>query len=271
VSDDGRYKALLIANWTYPKAFGPLHGPQTDIALLRDALCNSDRGVHSPTDLCTVDDKGSVAIRDELARFFAEGKPDDQLLVYYSGHGYNEGRKGELRLLARDSDHQHVGWLHSRTISLSFVRDLIEETRANAGVAPSTVHAFDCYHPPDKLKQRTPLPPPPLTPFRLHQHWRNDNDLNWTKYADVRVRVPGVTERVYLLPSGATPSAIHDPKHWGKNGKEQKRTITEAWCSLNKEKVSDGYLFDMKRPSGPLGPRMYCPAYDAFLRYVSTE
>jgi hypothetical protein len=118
VSVDGRYKALLIANWTYPNAFGSLPGPKTDIGVLSDVLCSSDRGVHSLTNLRLVDDKRSVVIRDELAQFFAEGKPDDQLLVYYSGHGYNEGRKGQLRLLARDSDHKRVAWLHSRTISL---------------------------------------------------------------------------------------------------------------------------------------------------------
>ena len=135
-----------------------------------------------------------------------------------------------------------------------------------AGAAPSSVHASDCYHPPDKLTQRTQLPPPPLTPFRIHQNWRNENDLNWTKYADVRVQVRGVAERIYLLPSGATGSAIHDPRHWGRYGKERKRKITEAWCILNERKPTEGYLFDMKSPSGPLVPRMYCRSYDTFLR-----
>ena len=136
---EGRFRAILIGNWTFGSGFTSLNGPPIDIARMRKSLCDPDRGLHLADDVTDLSDESSVVIRDQLAEFFSVSRPDDQLLVYYSGHGYNQGLTPQLRLLANDSDMGQKGWLHSRTVGLAYVNELIAETRAKR-----TVLVLDC-------------------------------------------------------------------------------------------------------------------------------
>jgi hypothetical protein len=137
--NEGRYRALLIGNWTFCGRFKNLNGPKVDVDVVAQALCNADFGVHKWEDVKLVKDKTSTQIRDELAAFFADAKMSDQLLVYYSGHGITTGlTTPQLRLVARDTD-DAPGRLHSRTVGMAWINELAADTPAK-----QTVVVLDC-------------------------------------------------------------------------------------------------------------------------------
>lgn len=83
------YRALLIGNSSFRDAANlpPLHGPATDVRVLAAALTDPVRGLHRSDDVTVLVDATKQQIEEAAWRFFEQARRDDQLLVYYSGHG----------------------------------------------------------------------------------------------------------------------------------------------------------------------------------------
>ncbi|MEU4420557.1 caspase family protein [Actinoplanes sp. NPDC024001] len=100
-----RYRALLIGNAQFPEhpeELRPLLGPPTDLELLREALTDPVHGLHEPGDVTVVAEATTMVVRTEVERFLSGARRDDQVLVYYSGHGWLTGAT-DLYLCTRDT------------------------------------------------------------------------------------------------------------------------------------------------------------------------
>ncbi|MDQ6949615.1 MAG: caspase family protein, partial [Actinomycetota bacterium] len=87
---DLTYKALLVGNSTFPSDphnLQSLEGPVNDIAVLRDALTDTEVGLFEPTAVRMLPERTMSEILIELETFFGSATRDDRLLLYYSGHG----------------------------------------------------------------------------------------------------------------------------------------------------------------------------------------
>lgn len=123
-------------------------------------------------------------------------------------------------------------------------------------------------HPYKTMEKRSPLLDEG-SPFWIDPQWREvPRNLSWTRYADVLVRPQepaGASGRVFLIPSGAVPPSLSDPRCWGTTGLERKRDITNQWCEANLHREQIGFIFQMTNKQGKQVPRIYCDDYDRFL------
>ena len=110
MSGERRYRALLLGNWDFPEAatvFPPLIGPPTDVDLLYAALTDPERGLHRPDDVEVVRNASVMTMRRKIEIFLQSGRSDEQLLVYYSGHGrIDDG--GRLYFCAHDTSPEAI-------------------------------------------------------------------------------------------------------------------------------------------------------------------
>jgi Caspase domain len=89
------HRALLIGNGRLGGAserFGPLRSPPADVAALRTALTDAERGLHSRRHVQVVLDAPRERVLAALRAFFDGAGPQDQLLLFYSGHGLADER-----------------------------------------------------------------------------------------------------------------------------------------------------------------------------------
>ena len=89
------HRALLIGNGRLGGAserFGPLRSPPGDVAALRAALTDAERGLHSRRHVQVVLDAPRERVLAALRAFFDGAGPQDQLLLFYSGHGLADER-----------------------------------------------------------------------------------------------------------------------------------------------------------------------------------
>ncbi|MEV6692790.1 caspase family protein [Micromonospora sp. NPDC051196] len=130
---DRRYRALLLGNWEFPRepaVLRNLAGPATDVVRLREVLTNPDCGLHRPEDVVVRTNLEISPMREEIEMFLGEGEPGDQLLLYYSGHGWKED-DGELYLCARDTTRRAI---QSTTMSAATLARQAEASRASAKI-----------------------------------------------------------------------------------------------------------------------------------------
>ncbi|MET8461565.1 caspase family protein [Micromonospora zamorensis] len=130
---DRRYRALLLGNWEFPHEpymFPNLAGPATDVERLREALTDRECGLHLPEDVIVRRNLESLPMRQEIEVFLKGGKPDQQLLIYYSGHGWTE-EDGELYLCARDTTRAAI---QSTTVSTAVLAGQAQASRASAKI-----------------------------------------------------------------------------------------------------------------------------------------
>ncbi|MGC4868235.1 caspase, EACC1-associated type [Micromonospora sp. DT53] len=130
---DRRYRALLFGNWEFPREpdmFPKLAGPATDVERLREALTDRECGLHRPADVIVRRNLESLAMRQEIEVFLKDGKPDQQLLIYYSGHGWTED-DGELYLCARDTTRRAI---QSTTVSTAVLAGQAQASHASAKI-----------------------------------------------------------------------------------------------------------------------------------------
>ncbi|MEU8003591.1 caspase family protein [Catellatospora sp. NPDC049111] len=128
-----RYRALLFANWEFPQdpaELQTLHGPPTDVTLLREALTDPDLGLHLPTEVDVMENANRAEMHMRLEDFLMSGRGDEQLLVYYSGHG-KRTLAMDLRFCARDTDTKR---LSATSLSAREVDQLLESSPAGAKV-----------------------------------------------------------------------------------------------------------------------------------------
>jgi hypothetical protein len=132
----GRRLALLVGTTRYEDALlTALQAPEADLRGLADVL-------RAP-DICGFDDVNlllnATASRVSLAvcEFFSGGKPDDLLVLYFSGHGVVDPGGG-LYLCTSDS---RKALLRATALPASLVRDEMDNCRAR-----SQILILDCCH-----------------------------------------------------------------------------------------------------------------------------
>lgn len=130
---DRRYRALLLGNWEFPRepaVLRDLTGPATDVEQLRDALTNRECGLHRPEDVTVHTNLEISPMREEIEMFLSDGGPGDQLLIYYSGHGWKED-DGKLYLCARDTTRRAI---QSTTMSAAALARQTQSSRASVKI-----------------------------------------------------------------------------------------------------------------------------------------
>ena len=137
-----RYRALLIGNAHFPRDphhFPVLPGPERDLILLREVLCDAEVGLHDKHDLADLLDGRREEIRNALTAFFHSGLPGEQLLLYYSGYARRTVSDDILYLAAADTAAATDIDLIKSGISCREIAELVSACDATA-----TVIVLDC-------------------------------------------------------------------------------------------------------------------------------
>jgi len=128
--------ALIIGSSQYDDpALARLRTPEADILTLAAVL--RDPQIGNFDDVKELMNESETSIRRAISTFFAQKKPDDLLLFYFSGHGVLDDR-GRLFLAVKDTQHQ---LLKATAISSSFILDEMDESRSRRQLL-----ILDCCH-----------------------------------------------------------------------------------------------------------------------------
>ena len=119
---EGRRTAILIAAGEFPAepSLQTLRCPKNDVAGLAEALTSPDFGLF--TDPVTFINQPSHSTLRAINRVFKEAGRDDQILIYYSGHGKPDAA-GHLHLATLDTE---VDALETSSIAIGTLRKLID-------------------------------------------------------------------------------------------------------------------------------------------------
>jgi hypothetical protein len=131
-TSEGRH-ALVVATARYsdPK-LAQLRAPAADAARLAAVLSDPAKGDFEVEVLV---DEVQATLSRRIARFFADRRPDDLLLLHFSCHGVKDDR-GELFLAATDTE---IDLLSATAVSAAWLNDQISRTRSRR-----TVVLLDC-------------------------------------------------------------------------------------------------------------------------------
>jgi hypothetical protein len=130
-----RRRALLVATTTYADpGLATLRAPTGDVRALADVLGQGTIGAFEVTQLV---DRPTEEVKQQIEGFFAEGKPNDLLLLYFSGHGVLSQSRRFYFATATTA----LRLLKSTAVEDSFVNDVIQLSRAR-----SIVLMLDCCH-----------------------------------------------------------------------------------------------------------------------------
>jgi formylglycine-generating enzyme required for sulfatase activity len=117
--------ALVIANTEYQDAsFAKLTAPGKDAEEFAQVL--SDRELAAFDDVQVLINEGEGKTRRSIARFFADRKPADLLLLYFSGHGVRN-EQGQLFLAANDTE---INLLDATGIPAEFLTRAMNNSRS---------------------------------------------------------------------------------------------------------------------------------------------
>jgi len=118
--------ALIIGNnqYTSDPSLAQLRTPVADSHALRDVLL--DKSIGQFDDVSLLVNGTGVDIRLSISSFLDEKKPDDLVLVYFSGHGIKNAR-GQLYLATRDTK---LKFLEATAIEDRFVKDALDRCRS---------------------------------------------------------------------------------------------------------------------------------------------
>lgn len=120
----GARVALLVGCSEYEDAeFPPLPAPVQDISALKRVLASPSIGDFT---IDTVFNRSAAAVSEEIENLFADRKPDDLLLLYFSCHGVLDS-KGRLSFAAANTK---KGRLDSTGISARWVVEQIDHSRS---------------------------------------------------------------------------------------------------------------------------------------------
>src|SRR3954471_20016714 len=97
----GTRSALIVATYAYDDAAGltTLRAPRRDAEALSEVLGDPNIGGF---EVRTVLNQPAHVVNLEVARFFADRRPDDLLLLHFSCHGVKDD-SGELYFAATDT------------------------------------------------------------------------------------------------------------------------------------------------------------------------
>ena len=99
------FRALLIGNWLYESPEGgmpPLHGPEHDLPMLKQALIHPVFGLFKEEDVKVYENLTAEKLSDVIAEAVDQSQDDDLLFIYYSGHGERLGAEQRLGLIGVD-------------------------------------------------------------------------------------------------------------------------------------------------------------------------
>jgi hypothetical protein len=120
----GTRRALIIANDTYEHAsLTQLRAPEADARALAEVLGDSDIGGF---DVSVVRNAASYEVQAHIDDLFADSRPEDLLLLHFSGHGLKSDT-GELFFAARNTRPDRLG---STSVSADFVQRCMRSARA---------------------------------------------------------------------------------------------------------------------------------------------
>jgi serine/threonine protein phosphatase PrpC len=129
----GQRKALIIANDTYTQeALRNLRAPAADAEALRRVLADPQIGDFA---VQVVSNEPSHAIAAQIEDLFSESRPDDLLLVHFSGHGL-KSESGELFFAAPNTRTNRLG---STAVAADFLQRCMRDSRSR-----SVVLLLDC-------------------------------------------------------------------------------------------------------------------------------
>lgn len=129
----GTRRALIVANDTYDHAsLGQLRAPAADAEALADVLGDPEVGGFTVT---VVHNEPSHEVQGRIEDVFADSRPDDLLLLHFSGHGIKSD-SGELFVAARNTRPDRLG---STAVSADFIQRCMKTSRAR-----SIVLFLDC-------------------------------------------------------------------------------------------------------------------------------
>jgi formylglycine-generating enzyme required for sulfatase activity len=119
---EGRRTAILIAASEFPeeRSLQTLRCPKNDVAGLAEALTSPDFGLFTAP-LTFINEPSHSTLR-AVNRVFKEAGRDDQILIYYSGHGKPDAA-GHLHLATFDTE---VDALETSSIAIGTLRQLID-------------------------------------------------------------------------------------------------------------------------------------------------
>lgn len=135
VEQGGRHtrRALIIANDTYDHAsLSRLRAPEADARALAEVLGDPEIG---DFDVSIVHNAASYEVQAHVDDLFADSRPEDLLLLHFSGHGLKND-SGELFIAARNTRPDRLG---STALAADFVQRCMRGSRAR-----SIVLFLDC-------------------------------------------------------------------------------------------------------------------------------
>jgi ABC-type branched-subunit amino acid transport system substrate-binding protein len=119
----GTREALLVGCPLYDDSTFPQLPAERDVEVLARVLGDREIGNFTVATLCNEE---SNTIRVKIEQFFANRKPDDLLLLYFSCHGIRDP-SGQLYFVARDTRKE---LLSSRGISAKWVKEQMDGSRS---------------------------------------------------------------------------------------------------------------------------------------------
>jgi len=124
--------ALLIGVGQYrqPSEFKNLAATEADVAAMRQVLVQPEIGGFAEADVTTLLNPEPQQMREALDRLFANRRPDDLLVVYFSGHGVVDDR-GKFHLTSACTE---KGLLNSTAIPATYLHELMESSRSKRQV-----------------------------------------------------------------------------------------------------------------------------------------
>ena len=131
-----RKLALVIGNSDYQDpALAQLKAPDADVRALTELLRDPEIGQFEH--VTALVNEPEAHTRRAIAGFFVRARPDDQLLLYFSGHGLLDD-KGRLYLAAKDTQRDLP---QATAISAAFVTDAMDSSRSRQQLL-----ILDCCH-----------------------------------------------------------------------------------------------------------------------------
>jgi hypothetical protein len=117
-------EALLIGNAVYDDiGLRRLRAPSRDVEALAGVLSDPEVGLFQTE---VVVDQLAAQVRVRIEQFFADRRPDDQLVLYFSGHGLKDAT-GALYLAAKDT---RITDLTNTSVTADFINSCVHKSRS---------------------------------------------------------------------------------------------------------------------------------------------
>lgn len=120
----GERRALLISTDVHQdSAFRQLSAPRADVESLGAVLADPAIGAYN---VQVLSNSAAHEVNQAIDGFFAAASLEDQVILYFSGHGFKDDR-GRLYLITTDSQRRIPA---SMAVSAQFIRDRLDQCRS---------------------------------------------------------------------------------------------------------------------------------------------